>query len=238
MSQKPGVKLLLSGLSNSGKTNALRTLDASKSLVISVDGKTFPFAIPHFNVATFPDIDGLLYGYESEDGHVDGVTDKIHKFHTTYGHYPENVVFDTVSRIFSIISDNCNRQFKNFDVHSNIAKQIAEFNTFIQSQLVENGVNVIQITHVTFDEKLNTYFDASSGTYKKAGGSIGTHDHVSFFHIKSKKYKVTHREAGLPCRTLLPEAVLPSTQNADDYSLANHIKLLQDSVLEITKFTL
>lgn len=238
MSHKPGVKLLLSGLANSGKTRALGTLDPKTSLVINIDGKSFSFPLMHANFATFPSIAGFLYGYEAEDGHVDGVADKIQKFKDSTGNYPETIAFDTVSRIFMIITDNCNRQFKNFDVHSNIAKQITEFNDFIQTQLVDNGINVIQTTHVTFDEKLNAYFDASSGSYKKAGGAIGTHDSVSFFHIKSKKYKVTHREAGLPCRTLLPEDILPSTQDADEYSLVNHIKLLQNSNAEVVKFSL
>lgn len=235
---KPGVKILLSGLSNSGKTNALRTLDPAKTLVVSVDGKTFPFAIPHFNVSSFPSIEGLLYGYTQDGVHVEGVTDKIAKFYALQGHYPDTIVFDTVSRIFHLIADNCNEQYKNFDVHSNIAKQIAELNTFIQTQLIENGVSVVQVTHVTFDDKTNTYPDASSGSYKKAGGAIGTHDHCAFFTIKNKKYRVIHRSPGLPCRTLLTESQLPSEQDADDYSLANHIKLLQDSTGEVAKFSL
>lgn len=239
MSQpKAGVKLLLTGLSSSGKTNALKTLDPTKSLVISIDGKIFPFEIPHANFSSFPSVEGFLYGYESEDGYVDGVVDKINKFKEVNGNYPETIAIDTVSRVFHIISDNCNRQFTNFDIHTNIAKQIAEFNTFLQTQLVENGMNVIQLTHVTFDEKLNTYMDASSGSYKKAGGAMGTHDHASFFHVKSKKYHVTHRDPVLPCRTLLTEEQLPSSQSADEYSLANHIELLKNSNVEVTKFTL
>jgi hypothetical protein len=238
MSTKPGVKVLLTGLSNTGKTNALRTLDPKKTLVVSIDGKTFPFPIPHFNVISFPHIDGFISGYDTADGHVDGIVDKMLKFQEAFGSYPDTVVVDTVSRVFHIIADNSNLQFKNFDIHTNIAKEIALFNNFLQEQLVVNGINVVQISHVVYDEKLNLYTDASSGSYKKAGGVIGTHDHVSFFHVKNKKYLVTHRSPGLPCRTLLTEAQLPSEQSADDYSLAEHIKILQTSNSEITKFTL
>lgn len=239
MNAKPGVKLLLTGLSNSGKTNALKTLDPKTTLVINIDGKTFPLSIPHKNYSTFPTINKFIFGWNDDEGtHQDGIVEAMEKFKEMTGEYPQNVVVDTVSRIFQIITDNCNRTWKGFDVHSNIAKQIAEFNEFLQVQLVENGMNVITTTHVTFDEKTSAYIDASSGSYKKAGGAIGVHDNVSFFQAKAKKYNVTHREPGLPCRTLLTEKQLPSKQSADDYSLANHIKLLEDSHSEVTKFSL
>jgi len=236
--KKPGVKILLTGLSNSGKTNALRTLDPETTLVINTDGKSFPFGIPHSNYQTFPDVTSLIEGWEEDGEHVKGIVDSMHAFKEMTGAYPKTVAIDTVSRVFQIISDNCNTKYKNFDIHSNIAKEIALFNNFLQEQLVMNGINVISLTHVVYDEKLGVYQDASSGAYKKAGGSISVHDNVSFFHIKGKKYMVTHRSPGLPCRTLLTEEQLPSVQEASEYSLKEHIELLESSNQEITKFTL
>ena len=233
-----GIKLLLTGLSNSGKTNALKTLDPKASLVINIDGKSFPLAIPHANYQSFPDIESLISGWETDGEHIAGIVDVMKSFKDATGAYPKTVVIDTVSRVFQIIADNCNTKYKNFDIHSNIAKQIAMFNNFLQEQLVMNGMNVVSTTHVTFDETLNAYVDASSGAYKKAGGAISVHDHVAFFQVKGKKYVVSHRVPGLPCRTLLTPEQIPDTQSADEYSLANHIKLLEDSTTEITKFTL
>ena len=236
---KKGIKLLLTGLSNTGKTNALRTLDPKKTFVVSIDGKTFPFSIPHSNFSGFPNVEGLTRGYTDANGnHVDGIVDKINKFKETTKNYPETIVVDTVSRVFQIIADNCAIQYKGFEVHSNISKEIAKFNNFLEVQLVGNGMNVISSTHVTLNSETGMYEDASSGAYKKSGGAISVHDHVSYFSIKSKKYIVTHRGPGLPCRTLLTEEQLPNSQEADTYNLADHIKLLQASNAEVGKFIL
>lgn len=236
---KKGIKLLLTGLSNTGKTNSLRTLDPKKTFVVSIDGKTFPFSIPHSNFSSFPNVEGLTKGYTDANGnYVDGIVDKINKFKKTTKAYPETVAVDTVSRVFQIIADNCAIQYKGFEVHSNISKEIAKFNNFLEVQLVGNGMNVISSTHVTLNSETGMYEDASSGAYKRSGGAISVHDHVSFFSVKSKKYIVTHRGPGLPCRTLLTEEQLPNSQEADTYNLADHIKLLQASNAEVGKFVL
>ena len=99
-------------------------------------------------------------------------------------------------------------------------------------------MNVISSTHVTLNPETGMYEDASSGAYKRSGGALSVHDHVTYFSIKSKKYIVTHRGPGLPCRTLLSKEQLPDSQDADTYSLAEHIKLLQASNAEVSKFVL
>ena len=236
---KKGIKLLLTGLSNSGKTNALKTLDPKKSFVVSIDGKTFSLPIPHANYATFPSVEGFISGWTDDEGNpVEGIVDKIGKFKTKTGAYPETVVVDTVSRVFQIIADNCGSQFKGFEIHANISKEIAKFNQFLEVQLVGNGMNVVSTTHVTLNADTGLYEDASSGAYKKSGGSISVHDSVSFLQVKAKKYIITHRAAGLPCRTLLSVKDLPDTQPADEYSLAKHIKLLSSNSAEAEAFVL
>ena len=233
----PGIKLLLTGLSNSGKTNSLKTLDPETTLVINIDGKSFPLELPHINYQTFPDVNSLIHGWDEDGEHYKGIVDTMNAFKDKVGAYPKTVVVDTVSRVFQIIADNCNTKYKNFDIHSNIAKEIAMFNNFLQEQLVMSGINVISTTHVTFDEKLGVYQDASSGAYKKSGGAISVHDSVSFFQVKGKKYVVSHRVPGLPCRTLLTEDQLPDTQPADEYSLKEHLELLSKSTTEAAKFS-
>ena len=235
---KLGIKLLLSGMSNCGKTNALKTLDPAESFVVSVDGKLFPFAVPHSNFGGFTSINAFINGEDIGGEHTDGIIDKINKFKEKTGSYPRNVVIDTVSRVFQIIADNAGRAFKGFDVHSNISKEIAEFNRFIEQDLVGNGMNVISTTHVTLNTETSVYEDASSGAYKKSGGAISVHDNVSFFFIKNKKYHVTHKAAGLPCRSLLSDEELPATQLADDYSLNDHIALLENKHGEALTFVL
>ena len=234
-----GTKLLLTGLSNSGKTSALSSLDPEKTLVISIDGKLFPLPIPHANFAGFPDVNGFIFGYDTTDGgHVKGIVDKINQFEETFGAYPEVIVIDTISRVANIIADNCMTKYTSYDIHTNISKQNAEFNKFVESQLIAAGISVVTTTHVTYDEKVGAYTDASSGAYKKTGGILSVHDHVSFFHVDGKKYKVSHRVPGLPCRTLLSEEELPSVQLANDYSLADHLTLLRSKVDAVKKFSL
>ena len=85
------VKLLIAGLSNSGKTTLLKSL--KKAYVLSHDGKKFPFPIPHTNVPTFDGVSQL----------TGLMTTKIQAYQDSFGDLPDTVVIDTASKIFDTI---------------------------------------------------------------------------------------------------------------------------------------
>ena len=90
------VKMLISGMSNSGKTTLTESL--KDVLVISHDGKHYPFPKPHVNVPTFQ-TSAELIAISNE---------KIEAFNTKFGQYPSTIVYDSVSKIFDTLMDNCN----------------------------------------------------------------------------------------------------------------------------------
>ena len=67
------VKLLISAEANSGKTTI--TKDLENSLVISHDGKRYPFPVPHVMIPTFDSISEL----------VTTVVEKIEAFKDKFG---------------------------------------------------------------------------------------------------------------------------------------------------------
>lgn len=141
------VKLLISGESNSGKTTLLNTLDPKTTLVISHDGKNFPFPIPHTNVATFSTATEL----------ITLITDKINAFNEKLGNYPATVVIDSVSKIFDTLMDSMNTKYTGFNVYSNLNSQIHIFTDYIQNSLIASDINVILISHAIYDADTTNY---------------------------------------------------------------------------------
>jgi hypothetical protein len=232
-----GVKLLLTAMSNAGKTTALSKLNPETSLVINIDGKSFSHAIPHANFDSFPSVDSLINGWHDGDAYQDGIVDKVNKFVEVTGDMPATIAFDTISRAIMIIADNANNSHKGFEIYTQISKEVAKLMEFLQVGIVNEGMNVVITSHV-IQEADGLWIDASVGSFKKAGGVLSTVDNSVFLSIENKKYKASHRVPGLPCRTLLKEDVLPSTQKADDYDIQKHLNLLQEFMTEATKFVI
>ena len=91
-------KVLVTGLANTGKTSLLKPL--KNVLVFSRDGKPFSLELPHVNVPDYGKIDELL----------DLIQEKLDAYKTKMGEYPDTLVFDSVSRIFTDIETNCQNQ--------------------------------------------------------------------------------------------------------------------------------
>ena len=154
------VKLLIAGLSNSGKTTLLKSL--TSAYVLSHDGKKFPFPVPHTNVPTFDSVAQL----------TDLMTAKIQAYQDAKGELPATVVVDTVSKIFDTIYDNCNRKFTGFKIYSEIDLEIKAFTDYIQNTLVENGMNVVLLSHALYDADTSTYNLVGKGSFSKRGKNI------------------------------------------------------------------
>jgi GTPase SAR1 family protein len=90
------IKLLIAGESNSGKTTLTKNL--SDTLVVSHDGKSYPFAVPHVMVPSFDSMDTLIAT----------VNEKIVTYKEKFDTYPKTIVIDSVSKIFDTVLDYCN----------------------------------------------------------------------------------------------------------------------------------
>lgn len=97
-------KLLVSGIAGSGKTTLLKTLE--DVLVISHDGKPFSLPIPHVYVKSFSGVQEL----------IQLVGTKVLAYKEKFGEFPKTIVFDSVSKIFDTISNNCNAKYTGLNV--------------------------------------------------------------------------------------------------------------------------
>ena len=206
------VKLLISGMSNSGKTTLTESL--TDVLVISHDGKNYPFPKPHVNVA----------GFQSAAELIEVSSSKIEAFNTKFGHYPTTIVYDSVSKIFDTLMDSCNTKHTGFKIYSELNREIHEFTDYVQNILIASGFNVVLISHALYDTETAIYSLVGKGDFSRRGGFLSETDNSIFIETKNNKRIVHHRSTKFPARTVIGE--LPDSQPVEDYDLQQHIDTL------------
>ena len=139
------VKLLIAAESNSGKTTLTKTLE--NALVVSYDGKKFPFRVAHVNVESFDSVDAL----------ITLIGEKVETYNEKFGHYPATIVFDSVSKIFDTIMDSCNTKYKGFQIYTELNKEVHSLTDYIQNVLIASDINVVLISHAIFDPETARY---------------------------------------------------------------------------------
>ena len=206
-----GAKILVNGKSGSGKTNLIKTL--TDAFVVSRDGKDFPFSIPHMVVPTFYSMSVMIHGgdveVDGEDVYVEGFFDKVEKYNEKMGSYPKTIVLDSVSKMMQDVIDYSNLNFTNFDIHSNINREIAVLTKFVQEDLVANGMNVVIINHVMDNDKKGL-IPIGQGKFKDKGGFYSEVDHA----ILVEDMKVIHRGVKSQARTTI--ASMPDKQHLEN----------------------
>lgn len=208
------VKLLISGVSNSGKTTLTQSLDPKQTLVISHDGKNYPYPLPHININTFDSAEELNQL----------ITDKVQAFKEKIGHYPSTIVIDSVSKIFDTIMDSMNNKHTGFNVYSNLNKEINAFTSYIQNTLIASEINVVLLSHAIYDPDTTNYNLVGKGDFAKRGGFLAEVDNAVFLLSKGNKRTVYHKSTKYPARSILPD--MPEHQPIEEYSLADHIEKL------------
>lgn len=206
------VKLLVSGLSNSGKTTLTKSLE--KALVISHDGKRYPFPVAHKLVSSFDTSEEL----------IQLTSDAIEAYNAKFGEYPETVVFDSVSRVFDTLYDNCNRKYTGFTIYSSLDKEIKEFTSFIEDSIVASGINVIILSHAIHEPDTGAYNLVGKGSFAKVGGFLSVVDESVFLEPKASKRIVHFKSTKFPARTL--QENLPDSMPVEEFNLQQHVELL------------
>lgn len=218
-------KLLISAPSNSGKTTLLK--DLTDALVISIDGKKFPYAIPHVNVNTF----------NSMEEFTGLITEKVEAYHEKTGSYPKTIAIDSVSRVFETAANNCNIKFTGFNVYSELNKEVALLTAYFES-IVDSGTNLVIISHSIYDADTARYKLVDQGSFSKAGGFLSVVDNAVAIEVKANKRVVHHRSAKMAARTILTEKELPDLVEMEDYNLQDHINILEGKHDEVAEFIL
>lgn len=218
------VKLLIAAESNSGKTTLTKTLE--DTLVISHDGKTYPFAVPHVMVADFNSINEL----------IDLINTKIGAYHDKYGKYPSTVVFDSVSKIFDTMLAYNNRKHSGFKIYSELNSDVNEFTSYIQNTLIASDMNVILISHALYDQDTAKYNLVGKGDFAKRGGFLAEVDQSLFIEVKGSKRILHFRSPKFPARTLRAED--PDSMPIEDFNLQSYIELLSAEQSSVDEFEL
>jgi GTPase SAR1 family protein len=217
-------KILISGLSNSGKTTLTDSL--VDALIVSHDGKSYPFPKPHVNIPTFASTAELIATVNSK---IEAYKDKI-------GSYPKTIVFDSVSKIFDTLMDTCSVKHTGFKIYSELNKEIHEFTDYIQNVLIASDMNVVLISHAIYDGDTATYNLVGKGDFQKRGGFLAEVDNSAFVETKNNKRIVHHRSTKFPARTIIAD--LPDSQPVEDYNLQQHLDILSSMKSKVTEYEL
>lgn len=218
------VKLLVSGEANSGKTTL--TKDIKDALVISHDGKRYPYPVAHTLVPTFDAVQDL----------IDITVEKVEAYKTKFGNYPSTIVFDSVSKIFETIHNNCNEKFKGFTIYSELDKEITAFTSFIENSLIASEMNVILISHALYDADTAKYNLVGKGSFAKRGGFLAEVDEAIFVEVKSNKRIIHFRSTKLPARSLQQD--VGDSVSVDEFNLQEHVDLLAGNSNIVDEFAL
>ncbi len=193
-------KILISGLSNTGKTSLLRPL--KNALIISHDGKRFALPMAHINIPDFTDMATFI---DTCNAGAEAYREKV-------GEYPATMAIDSVSRVFTSAYDALNAKFNgdNFKVYAALDREIKLFTDYLED-VVANGISLVIISHSIFDEKTARYSLVDSGKFGKLGGFLSVVDNSIFVEVKGKKRSAILRDPNRAARSALPIEEMPES---------------------------
>lgn len=216
-------KLLISGESNSGKTTLTQGME--NTLVISHDGKAYPYANPH----------ALLEDITTSEDIVNFVNDKVGAYKERYNKMPDTLVFDSVSRIFQSLHTSAAARFSGFKEYAELDKQVSGFADLLED-IVKSGINVVILSHALYNSETAKYELVGKGSFNKMGGFLSVVDQAIFLTVKNDKRVLYFRSTRYPSRTLNVDT--PDFMDAKDFVLSDHIAALTDNSVAASKFTL
>lgn len=218
------VKFLVSAFEKSGKSTI--TSQLRNPLVINLDQKEYGFKVPHVNIKEYLGMDALL----------EAIAEKLQAYKDKFGKYPENLIFDTVTQMYSAMQKYNSDKYKGFDVHSKNGQETMAFNQFIEQQLLPAGINVIIVAHTLYDEATSRHIIPATGAFAKAGSWTSVVNDSIFVEVKSNKLVVHLKGLKYPARTTLTD--LPDSIPVEEYSLQDHLDQLSAKSIEFEDYIL
>ena len=218
------VKFLVSAFEKSGKSTL--TSQLRNPLIINLDQKEYGFKVPHVNIKE----------YLGMDAHLETIAEKLQAYKDKFGKYPENLIFDTVTQMYSAMQKYNSDKYKGFDVHSKNNQETMAFNQFIEQQLLPAGINVIIVAHTLYDEATSRHIIPATGAFAKAGSWTSVVNDSIFVEVKSNKLVVHLKGLKYPARTTLTD--LPDSIPVEEYSLQDHLDQLSAKSIEFEDYIL
>ena len=222
------IKLLINGVAGAGKTSTLSTL-GEETFVISRDAKSFNLPLPHMLVDRYVNMSTFLYGDEKAE--IEGVVDKIGKYHERFGKYPENVVFDSVSQLTMDAIEAASNTPDNYGSQSmEITRELGLLTKFIHEELEMSGMNVILMNHVIPEkvdgESSGKFLPFGQGKFLAKGAFFATTNEAITLVVDKGQHKVIHRGEGKQARTMLLE--LPDVSYLEQLDSSKKSKALKE----------
>lgn len=217
------VKMLVSGITNSGKTSLLQSLE--DVLVIARDGKKYPFAQPHVNVPDFTNINTL----------IDLIVEKVEAYEKKIGKMPKTLAVDSISKILLDIEGYVLEQVKSFP-YGKVNTEIKKFVDFIERDMATT-FNVVLVSHALYNEDTSGYnLVNAGGSYGKKGGMLSEVDEAVFLEVKGKKRIIHYRNSKMASRTVMAD--LPDSVPLEEFDLQKHLMLLQSKQSKAAEWSL
>lgn len=215
------MKLLISGMGNTGKTSLLHTLE--DVLVLANDGKKYPFKQPHVNIGEI----------NTAEQFVDIINDSIGRYNEKFDKLPKYLVIDSISKTLLDIEAHYLRTVNSFP-YGPIGKDISAAMHYLQNEVVPEGINIIFVSHAFKDDQDIALVNAG-GSWGKKGGVISEVDEAIYVEMKGKKRVVTFKNHKL-ARSLVHEG--EDSMNVDDFNLNDYMKLLLSSQSEVEEWSI
>lgn len=218
------VKFLVAAFEKSGKSTITSKL--RNSFVFNFDAKEYGFKVPHSNMKNYNGMSNLLAQ----------MIEKLKLYKEKTGSYPETVVLDTVTQMYSAMQAYNSEpgRYKGFAIHTANTKDTLDFNEFIEKQLIPNGMNVIIVAHTKYDESTSRYIIPASGAFKDGGSWTSVVNDSVYIEQKNGKLIVHLDNLKYPCRTTLKD--LPESISIEEYDLQEHLDKLKANKVEAEEY--
>ncbi len=212
-----GVKALISGLPNVGKSTLIKDLDPDRALLISRDGKKSPLKLPKKTIEDFSDVDDLIAQTAAA----------IQSYVEKYDKNPETIVIDSISKIFLDIEARILARVKSFP-YGVINIEISKFMEFLEHQIAPM-CNLVMISHAQLNTETNSYeLVNAGGSWGKKGGAISEVENALFVELKGSKRVIHHKTNKMLSRSLIDS--LPESQPIEDFNLQNYVDLISEEL--------
>jgi len=218
------IKLLICGFESTGKSTIGAKID--KALVVNFDRKEYAFKVPHCNIKSYTGLDAV----------TDTITEKVQAYEAKMGHYPNTIVLDTVTQMYSAMQKFNDSKYNGFDIHKNNNMDTLGLNDFIEDTLIANGMSVVIVAHTVYDEASGRHIIPATGAFAKAGSFLSVVNNSVFIEKKANKRVVNHTVMKFPCRSTLED--IPEYEDMDKYDVNKHIAQLKEQKLESDDFLL
>lgn len=220
------IKILISGYENSGKSTLVSKIE--NALVINCDFKEYTLKVPHFNVND----------YRGYNDFRDLVISKIKAYKDKFDKLPEYVIFDTITQLYNRMSKYNSKAYKNFEVHNKNEEDTFNINDFIETVLIEKGMNTIIVAHTIIDELTGRHTIPAKGAFKKSGSWLSVVSEAIFIDRTSNHHNVVIKSDNFPVRSLIEREGKEININIKDFDINKYLKEITDVKVEVKEFEL